>query len=70
MQKESKFFKQHSLNCTPSPEEWMKRGREKKNTKMEISLAACLMIYFCRVSGYKIESEVQYHFKGVGDVKR
>lgn len=33
MQKESKVFKQHSLNCTPSPEEWIKIGREKKNTE-------------------------------------
>lgn len=41
---------------------------EKKNTKMEMSLAACLMIYFCRVSCYKIESS-SVSFKGVGDVK-
>ena len=31
-QKESKYFKQRSLNCTPSSVEQIKRGREKKNT--------------------------------------
>ena len=35
---------------------------------MEMSPAACPMLYFCHVSCYKIESEAQYHFKGVGDV--